>query len=162
MLTIHRLSCSFLIAVFLFLISLSTANAHGNKTHGEETASSEHMQEMMALKKKVPEEYQIMERTPVFPDSSSLERGTQLYTESCASCHGKNGNGQGPLANSLPTPPANFLDKKYGDFYNPGEKYWIIGNGSQVTGMPAFGKLSPADRWHLVNYILSLQNNGSK
>lgn len=162
MLTIDRLSCTCLLAVLVLLVNLALAHAHGTNLHGEQSVSSEHMQKMMALKKKVPEEYQIMERTPVFPDTSSLDRGAQLYTENCASCHGMKGDGQGPLADSLLTPPANFLDKEYGNFYNPGEKYWIIGNGSPRAGMPAFGDFSPDDRWHLVNYILSLQDNGTE
>jgi hypothetical protein len=33
----------------------------------------------------------------------------------------------------LKTPPANFLDHKHSAIYGPGEKYWIIGNG---TGKP--------------------------
>lgn len=57
----------------------------------------------------------------------------------------------------MKTPPANFLEKKHSAIYGPGEKYWIIGNGTGKTGMPAFSQLTPVQRWHLVNYIIHLQ-----
>jgi mono/diheme cytochrome c family protein len=33
----------------------------------------------------------------------------------------------------------------------------VTENGSGETGMPAFDNLGPAERWDLVNFILSLQ-----
>jgi mono/diheme cytochrome c family protein len=72
-------------------------------------------------------------------------------------CHGEGGDGKGSAAASLKTPPANFLDKQHSDTYGPGEKFWIIGNGTGQTGMPAFTDLTLNERWHLVNYILNIQ-----
>ena len=142
---------------FSLLMALNTsALAHG-KTHQPETKMSEHMQAMMAVKEAIPDEYRIMQRTPVLPSEESIQQGKKLFLQNCSVCHGKQGDGKGPAAAAMPTPPANFLELKHSAMYGPGEKYWIIGNGSGKTGMPAFSMLSPLQRWLLVNYIFSLQ-----
>lgn len=146
---------------FLVLLLLSAPPGSvlaGDKDgHAGHVRMDQHMREMMAVKEQVPADLRIMERTPIIPDTESLRRGEELYLKSCALCHGNKGDGKGPAAAALSTPPANFLDKHHSGMYNPGEKYWIIGNGSGVTGMPAFPDISPVDRWHLTNYILFLQ-----
>lgn len=154
-----RLMIWFLFTFFTVIVVGGSASAHGKEEHPGKAKMDQHMQAMMAAKEKVPEEYRIMERTPIIPDEQSLARGKELFGQNCSVCHGEKGDGKGPAAATLPTPPANFLDTRHSSMYNPGEKYWIIGNGSGPTGMPAFPNLSPADRWHLINHILSLQQN---
>jgi mono/diheme cytochrome c family protein len=34
-------------------------------------------------------------------------KGKQMYVEFCASCHGMNGRGHGPVSNTLKTPPVD-------------------------------------------------------
>jgi mono/diheme cytochrome c family protein len=148
-----------LFGLLLSIFFAGLAFAHGQEKHPGKSAMDQHMQAMMAVKEKIPEEYRIMERTPIRPDETSIERGKDLFAQYCAVCHGKQGDGKGPAAASLQTPPANFLDTRHSGIYNPGEKYWIIGNGSGETGMPGFSQISPIDRWHLVNYILFLQKH---
>lgn len=147
------------LVVFLIAFSAVPSLANGKKQHqaDESMPMSKHMQEMYALKEKIPEDYQLMERTPIIPDQDSLLKGEAQYKQNCAMCHGSKGNGEGSAASALSTPPANFLDKKHSDIYGPGEKFWIIGNGSEKTGMPGFAHIDLIDRWHLVNYILHLQ-----
>lgn len=123
---------------------------------------SEHMQAMLAIKKTTPEEYRIMQRTPIYPNEESLQQGRKLFLHNCSVCHGEKGDGKGPAAATLKTQPANFLDKKHSDIYAPGEKFWIIGNGSGKTDMPGFPQIDPLDRWHLVNFILHLRQQGTK
>jgi len=43
--------------------------------------------------------------------------GKALYMEYCASCHGVKGDGNGPMASTLTTPPTNLrlLARKYGN-----------------------------------------------
>ena len=131
--------------------------AHGDEMHHKDQQMSSHMQAMYVLKDRIPKEYSLMERTPVVPDTASLTRGEELYHLQCSVCHGKEGRGGGPAAKSLKTPPADFLDLEHSQIYGPGEKYWIIGNGTGETGMPAFQQIDLIDRWHVVNYIYDLQ-----
>lgn len=144
----------------LFLVSIiwtGAAFAHGKEKHSGKKGMNRHMQAMTTVKENVPEDYRVMERTPIIPDEISLAQGKELYGRNCAVCHGEKGDGQGLAAASLPTAPANFLDEKHSGMYNPGEKFWIIGNGTGATGMPSFKKLGVVERWNLINYIISLQ-----
>jgi cytochrome c553 len=157
---VSNLLITCILLLLLIATSLSAlASGQGHHHHTEET--SEHMQSMMAVKKEIPEEYQIMERVPILPTEGSLQKGKELFLQNCSVCHGEKGDGQGPAAAALNPPPANFLEMEHSAIYGPGEKYWIIGNGSEETGMPAFPQLTPLDRWHLVNHIFHLQESES-
>lgn len=144
--------------VMVTILTLTTATAfgHDDKGHAEDKMST-HMKAMYALKEKVLEEYRIMERTPIIPTDQSLAQGRESFKQHCAVCHGIGGRGEGAAAKGLPTQPANFLDLKHSAVYGPGEKFWIIGNGSGATGMPPFPQIDVKTRWDLVNYIYSLQ-----
>lgn len=136
-----------------------SAIAHENE-HGHPKGMSEHMKAMYRVKEMIPEEYRVMDRSPVTPTEETLKRGRELYLEHCAVCHGKEGRGDGPAASGMNPPPADFQDLEHSSVYGPGEKYWIIGNGSPETGMPGFAaRIEPEDRWHLVNHILALQES---
>ena len=153
--------CHVLIVAIIFTVFMSAncwANGKDGHDHGHEM--SDHMKAMYALKESVPKEYQLMERTPIVPDEESLKIGARLFNQQCAVCHGEQGRGDGPAAKSLKTKPADFLDQGHSAIYGPGEKFWIIGNGSGETGMPAFPNLSLVDRWNLVNHIYQLQEAG--
>jgi len=148
-----------LLAVLVIIVlSGGIAWSHGTEHHHDSKEMPSHMQQMLELKQQVPEEYRVMNRTPVIPDARSLKHGAELYERYCLLCHDSEGRGDGPAAAGLASAPANFLDLKHSAIYGPGEKYWIIGNGSGKTGMPGFGKeLTPAERWDLVNHIYRLQ-----
>ena len=148
-----------LMMVFAFVATASFANEKKGHDHGH--SMDPHMQAMYALKDKVPMDYQIMERTPIIPDQESLQSGSAIFQRQCAVCHGEQGQGDGPVAKGMNQKPANFLDRDHSAIYGPGEKFWIIGNGSGETGMPAFSDLSLMDRWHLVNHIYLLQGGES-
>jgi mono/diheme cytochrome c family protein len=54
---------------------------------------------------------------PAAVDSKQAARGRALYLEYCASCHGVTGEGDGPVASALITPPANLrrLAERFGN-----------------------------------------------
>ena len=122
-------------AVLLFVLSASPVLASGSGHHHHNEETSEHTQSMLAVKESIPDEYQIMERTPILPSEESLQQGRKLFLQNCSACHGESGDGKGPAAAALGTPPANFLDQKHSAIYGPGEKFWIIGHGTEKTGM---------------------------
>lgn len=148
------MSSSLLLGLF---VRGESAFAHGVE-HRHAEKSGGHMEAMYRVKANMPEEYSLMDRTPVTPTEQSLVNGRELYLKHCAVCHGQEGKGDGPAAKGMNPSPANFLDLDHSSIYGPGEKFWLIGNGSSETGMPGFSsQIKPLDRWYLVNYILSLQ-----
>lgn len=88
-----------------------------------------------------------VERTP-----ESVERGATLFARNCASCHGDTGAGDGPLADTLPAPPANFT--VHVPFHPDGVLFAWITDGIRGTGMPAWrNQLGEQERWDLVNFL---------
>lgn len=85
----------------------------------------------------------------------SVTRGAPLYAQNCAVCHGSTGRGDGPLAGRLPVRPADLLEPHL-FAHKPGEIFWWISYGSDNKVMPGFAdKLSPDQRWDLINFVLA-------
>ena len=82
-----------------------------------------------------------------------LAKGAKLYSENCASCHGANGNGQGPLARGMEPPPIAFTDHERARQRSLFALYQVIGQGLDGTAMPSFAQLSDGDRWTLAFYV---------
>ncbi|HUG14461.1 MAG TPA: copper resistance protein CopC [Thermomicrobiales bacterium] len=94
---------------------------------------------------------------PIPRTAQSVALGHELYLARCSSCHGPDGEGDGPLAPTLERPPANFTEQHL-DVHTDGDLYWWIENGITPV-MPAFGdELSDDEMWHIVNYIRSLRD----
>ena len=85
-----------------------------------------------------------------------LARGAALYAQNCASCHGADGDGKGPLAATLDTAPIAFTDAARADQRSLFGLYQVVTQGLEGTSMPAFGQLSDADRWALAFHAGSL------
>ncbi len=89
---------------------------------------------------------------PVQHTADSVQRGSALFAANCVSCHGETGAGDGPLADSLPAPPANFT--VHVPFHPDGVLFAWITDGIRGTGMPAWSpQLSDQERWDLVNFL---------
>jgi mono/diheme cytochrome c family protein len=100
-------------------------------------------------------------------DNDSINRGRELYqtTIKCATCHGKEGHGDGPSAATLtdrkgdPIQPTNFSTAtrfKCGES-NP-DLYGVLMTGMDGTPMPSFSNsLKPEQAWDLVHYIRTLR-----
>ena len=92
-----------------------------------------------------------------FQSSEELKaQGKAVYDEKCAKCHGENGDGKGPDAGDLEKEPTNFTDfkKMVGEKSNGFFK--DITDGEKDEGMPSFKKkLSPGERWNVIDYIWS-------
>ncbi len=83
----------------------------------------------------------------------SIDRGAPLYVKNCLICHGATGRGDGPLADQLAVRPANLIEPHL-FAHKPGEVFWWISHGSDNGVMPGFaGKLSPDQRWDLINFV---------
>jgi putative copper resistance protein D len=87
---------------------------------------------------------------------ASVLRGAPLYAEHCAGCHGAYGNGDGPLADSLPRRPPDLAARLAAR--REGDLLWSIGHGVAGTTMPAYGGLAEDRVWDLLNFIRAQAN----
>ena len=81
-----------------------------------------------------------------------FERGRTLFTQNCASCHGLNGNGEGPASIGLHPPPIAFTDKERARERSVFAFYQVLEQGIEGTSMASFAGLPPEDRWDLALY----------
>jgi mono/diheme cytochrome c family protein len=85
-------------------------------------------------------------------DATAVARGERLYQANCAACHGRDGEGDGPVE-TLPG-GGDLAAAVRGA--SAAELDYRIGNGVAGTAMPAFiGQLTPAERQALVAYLRS-------
>ncbi len=93
-------------------------------------------------------------KNPIAVSESSLAAGQKIYAKRCVACHGKTGNGDGPDAADLGIHPAKLSDPAIQEATD-GALYWKITVGKKP--MPNYGtRLSPTDRWNVINYLRSL------
>lgn len=118
-----------------------------------------------ALEEAVPLEELI--EPPARPPISeeSLAKGKELFTQNkCWQCHGEAGRGNGPSFPDLkdewqdPILPTDLtIPEVYRGGAEPFDIYRTISTGLNGTPMPAYKEsITPEDRWHLVNYIVSM------
>lgn len=81
-----------------------------------------------------------------------LARGATLFAQNCASCHGMSGDGRGPDAAKLTTPPIAFTDIVRARQRSAFALYQVIGQGIDGTAMQSFASLPSEDRWALAFY----------
>ncbi len=93
-------------------------------------------------------------KNPIAPTHDSIAAGQKIYSKTCAMCHGKGGDADGPAVIELNIHPAKLSDPQLAT-ESDGALFWKITTGKKP--MPAYGKrLSETDRWHLVNYVRTL------
>ena len=95
---------------------------------------------------------------PVSPTKvPDLSRGAQLFQAQCASCHGAEGHGDGPLAASLNPRPTALSDRERARERSLFALYQVVTQGVHGTAMPSFEtSLSEDDRWALAFFAGSL------
>jgi cytochrome c oxidase cbb3-type subunit 2/cytochrome c oxidase cbb3-type subunit I/II len=78
---------------------------------------------------------------PTLFESTDLARGRTAYAANCASCHGPDGRGDGPAAESLRPRPANLAAHEY----SRARLTEVLWNGIPGTAMQAWRDQAPAD-----------------
>jgi len=80
-------------------------------------------------------------------EDDAVAQGRQLYLEYCGSCHGLTGEGDGPVAHALTTPPANLrrLSDRFGNPLPEDQVARFIDGRAEVKAhgprdMPVWGK----------------------
>lgn len=92
------------------------------------------------------------------PGEEMIAKGKELYDANCQSCHGAQGNGDGPAGIALNPKPRNFHTA--GEDWTNGREfiqmYKTLQEGIIKNGMAAYEYLSPADRIAIIQYIRTL------
>ncbi len=98
-------------------------------------------------------------KNPLTITPELLQEGRDSFTNRCAGCHGKDGDGHTGIGPNL-YPKAPELRLPATQNLTDGEIHYIIRNGVRLTGMPALGspRMSEDDNtaWKLVHFIRSI------
>lgn len=100
---------------------------------------------------------------PAFPDTYrrsispyltvSIVQGKRHFEQYCVACHGPGGLGDGPLAKTLPKPPAN-LSEPHTALHTAGDMFWWLTEGMPEGGMPGFPQaIDEQARWDVINFL---------
>src|ERR1700756_2617223 len=93
---------------------------------------------------------------PAPPSPALLQAGRDSFLSHCATCHGVDGSGKTPVGSSV-YPRVPDLRSAPTQRLTDGEIHYIIENGVQLTGMPAWNKSgSEDDIWKLVLFVRSI------
>ncbi len=104
------------------------------------------------------------EQNPLEDTSENLQEGREDFIARCASCHGNDGSGITQIGQNL-YPRAPDLRGQQTQNLRDGEIHYIIENGVQLTGMPAWRnphEESGDDSWRLVLFVRSLHSPTNK
>jgi predicted CXXCH cytochrome family protein len=99
------------------------------------------------------------EKNPLKLTSEDLREGREEFLARCASCHGHDGSGLTDMGRNL-YPRAPDLRAAATQNLTDGEIHYIIANGVQLTGMPAWSNPHQernVNAWNLVLFIRSLR-----
>lgn len=95
-------------------------------------------------------------KNPVPVTSEYLEEGRDSFLTHCATCHGVDGSGKTPVGSNL-YPRVPDLRSAATQNLSDGEIHYIIENGVQLTGMPAWNRSGAGDDvWKLALFVRSL------
>ena len=100
------------------------------------------------------------------PATLSVQEGSALYqTNGCASCHGTQGHGDGPVGRTLDPPPRDFRDGaafKNGRDLNAIAHTLAVGLSRNGGKMPQFNHLTERERRALALFVRSLQDDSKE
>ena len=89
---------------------------------------------------------------PVPATPESLAQGEYLYQMNCLVCHGKQGQGDGPVGRKFVTKSPVDLHEDYTQDQADGQLFFTLTRGREL--MPFYrDALSVEERWHVINYV---------
>ena len=92
---------------------------------------------------------------PVKTSPSSVASGKKKYGQDCAMCHGKEGAGDGDLAEDMHLKLKDFREAEALKELSDADIYKIINSGKGKM-MGEEGRLKPDEIWDVVNFVRSL------
>lgn len=87
----------------------------------------------------------------------SIANGKRLYAQTCATCHGDTGRGDGPGGIGLDPEPSDFHEEDLMDNFSAYQAYNSIRFGVTGTGMIAYTNYNENELWDLAFYVKSLR-----
>lgn len=90
---------------------------------------------------------------PYAAQPEAIAAGHNLFLNNCAKCHGDNAAGKGSRPALRSERIRNATD---------GDIAWLLKNGNAFKGMPRWSGLPEQERWQIVAYIRSLNNQGAQ
>lgn len=99
-------------------------------------------------------------KNPLVATSDTVQQGREIFLTRCAGCHGITGDGITQVGRNL-YPRVPDLRAPATQNLSDGEIYYIIENGVQLTGMPAWSNPhseSSGESWKLVLFVRSLRS----
>ena|SRR3981081_2721379 len=99
---------------------------------------------------------------PIPASAKNIADGQEHFGHHCGICHGLDGQGTGvPFAAKMSPPVPDLASKDVQD-YADGQLKWVIENGLDPSGMPAWKDiLSDGEMWKVVDFIRHLPAKGS-
>ncbi len=98
---------------------------------------------------------------PIEATEESIARGKMLFEQNCIVCHGPEGRGDGPQAESLNPAPADI--RQHLPYHTDPQFFTFISEGVAGTAMPAWGTdfgggFTDDDIWNIINYLRTFQD----
>ncbi len=129
----------------------------------DEHMDDEHMDDdhgMEHMHADLPAEYEGL-TNPLAGDEAAVAAGAELYSINCATCHGDEGEGDGPAAAGLDPMPASLADVDMMSTMEDAYIFWRITEGGAMepfnSAMPAWGEAFSEDEiWQLVTFVRTL------
>jgi hypothetical protein len=153
------------IYVLAILIGIGILYIWNLNTIGKNAVNPTVLQDSTALIKDIP--FQSPRLIPPvnimkvgFSSPELVNKGRELFKANCASCHGDNGQGDGPSAAMLNPKPRNFHSLegwKNGSAVT--QMYKTLEEGIPGGAMASYDYMPPEDRFALIHFIRTFANN---
>src|SRR3990172_6069100 len=149
---IRTLRRSITLALSIFIISIFGANSG---------LFAQTSQLFRTYKHEVPQK---LSETP-----DTVAEGKKIYEKRCWYCHGIEGRGDGPASKTMFPKPRNFTRTEYkvrstaaGSVPLEGDLFRIITSGIEGTAMPFWSTISETERWQVIHYIKTFNEQFKK
>lgn len=114
-----------------------------------------HYQKSLSGNQHMPDEHEL--HRLMQPNSELISKGKQLYLSHCASCHGANGEGDGPRAWRLKPKPRDYRDKEaFKNGTSVATLVETLNSGVAGSAMPSFRVMPIEDRYAIVHFVRTL------
>ena len=108
------------------------------------------------MREGLPEAYHELVN-PLTPTDTVMANGQRIYTETCATCHGEAGNGDGPAGAALDPSPSNIRRlPRMPMMSSDASLYWTVAEGGTPidSAMPALKATLTHDQiWSVIHYV---------